>query len=361
MRAIRRPGVSVIGCGRRVPCTPVRRWSSRAANRRGLDRAIRRFPPGSRLWKPSNPGISPTRPVTRPPSPSWNRPRAIGGFAQVDGDRGPVARVGDPHHGVELANVMPGKLTWRIIDFVHGRLPARKIVMNQDPVLTAKAFNDEPAGDAHDGPANRHHIVVNTRPRQGLGIRPVQTATKEQAVTPRNQDAVPGFVKVEARDGGMPVAFERIERGGRKRKADRLERPSPGGTGRTSGPHGPGRRDGRWLIGIDPAARAHDRQPAAQFDNLERALRVDRDREQPGIPRGGRATAPRPRRWDRPDCGDGSRARYRAAPRSGHPRIEPGRGPDAPTGRSLPGARTEHRARARSDRWARHRCWSPPA
>ncbi len=126
--------------------------------------------------------------------------RALRGCTQVDGDRGPASRVRDPHDGVEIAIVQPGKRALRIIDFVHVRVPHRKIVMNQDPALAAKAFNDEPAGDSHDGPTNRHHVIVNARPRKGLGIRPVQTATKEQAVTPRNQDAVTGLVKVEARD-----------------------------------------------------------------------------------------------------------------------------------------------------------------
>ena len=79
--------------------------------------------------------------------------------------------------------------------------------MSQEPTLLAEAFQNKPAGDAHDGLAKRHHFVADPWPRQDLGLRPIDPATEKKAMTTDDQDAVARLVKVEARRAGMRVGF----------------------------------------------------------------------------------------------------------------------------------------------------------
>ncbi len=92
----------------------------------------------------------------------------------------------------------------------------REVVMREDRCSRPAAHQDESSRDAEHGRDGPHHIAVDDRTGQHLGVDAVDLVGAELAVTQDHQDSPAGLVEVDetAADRAVPSARDRADRSG---------------------------------------------------------------------------------------------------------------------------------------------------
>ena len=80
---------------------------------------------------------------------------------------------------MQVAIIEPAQLTSRRLDFVKLTRPAWKIVMSEESTLSTEALDNKTAGDPQGSLAKRHDGVVDTWPREDLGLGPIDPASEK--------------------------------------------------------------------------------------------------------------------------------------------------------------------------------------